>query len=83
MRPAVVASQTPATPGKDRPIARTNIHIVPDEPQVIIGREESTQKTFTFDYVYGPNSNQREIYDDLAAPIVSQFLEGFNATILA
>lgn len=75
--------QQPQTPGKDRPITRTSVQIVPDEPQVVIGREESSQKSFTFDHVYGPLSTQDEIYKELAAPLVEQFLQGFNATILA
>ncbi|KAI8897043.1 P-loop containing nucleoside triphosphate hydrolase protein, partial [Globomyces pollinis-pini] len=41
------------------------------------------RKQFTYDYVYGPHTSQENVYSDLAAPLVSQFLEGFNATILA
>lgn len=68
---------------KDFVIPRTALHLVPDEPQIIIGKDEASQKSFTFDYVYGPNCSQNEIYSDLAAPLVNQFLQGFNATILA
>jgi hypothetical protein len=59
------------------------LQIVPDEPQVIIGREESNQKSFTYDYIFGDSSTQLEIYSELALPLVKQFLQGFNATILA
>lgn len=68
---------------KDFVLPRTAVHLVPDEPQIIIGKDQASQKSFTFDYVYGPNSSQNEIYEELAAPLVNQFLLGFNATILA
>ncbi|KAI8808348.1 P-loop containing nucleoside triphosphate hydrolase protein, partial [Cladochytrium replicatum] len=42
-----------------------------------------SEKAFTFDYVYGQNSAQYELYDDCVAPLVSKFVEGFNATVLA
>ncbi|KAI8807586.1 P-loop containing nucleoside triphosphate hydrolase protein, partial [Cladochytrium replicatum] len=42
-----------------------------------------SEKSFTFDYVYGQNSAQYELYDDCVAPLVSKFVEGFNATVLA
>lgn len=76
IRPALVTSN----PGK---APDSCIQIVPNEPQIIVGREEANRKTFTYDYVYGPSSTQKEIYDELAAPLVNQFLCGFNSTILA
>lgn len=33
--------------------------------------------------IFGPQSNQSEIYAAVGSPLVSQFFEGFNATILA
>jgi Kinesin motor domain len=86
VRPAIVPNQLPSTPSQtssDRPITRNSIKIIPNEPQVVIGREEASQKSFTFDYVYGPSSTQEEIYQELVEPLVGQFLQGFNATILA
>lgn len=40
-------------------------------------------KTFTFDYVYDYTSNQDQIYQDCAYPIVDSVLEGYNGTIFA
>ncbi|CAF3201396.1 unnamed protein product [Rotaria socialis] len=40
-------------------------------------------KTFTFDYVFGPNSKQVDIYNLVARPIVDAVLEGYNGTIFA
>ncbi|KAM3580523.1 hypothetical protein VKS41_007185 [Umbelopsis sp. WA50703] len=41
------------------------------------------QKTFTFDYVFGPNSAQDEIFVTLADPLIHKFIDGYNVTILA
>ncbi|XP_029316442.1 kinesin-like protein KIF3B [Cottoperca gobio] len=45
----------------------------PDEPM----------KVFTFDSVYGWDSNQRDIYDDAVRPLVESVLQGFNGTTFA
>jgi hypothetical protein len=34
------------------------------------------QKTFTFDYVFGPNSAQDEIFVTLADPLIHKFIDG-------
>ncbi|CAF2739717.1 unnamed protein product [Rotaria sp. Silwood2] len=44
---------------------------------------DDTGKTFTFDYVFGPNSKQVDIYNLVARPIVDAVLEGYNGTIFA
>jgi kinesin family protein 4/21/27 len=49
----------------------------------VIGTQDTTRKSFTYDFVYGPQTSQSQIYKDLAAPLVTQFLEGYNGTILA
>uniref|UniRef100_A0A803L2W5 Kinesin-like protein n=1 Tax=Chenopodium quinoa TaxID=63459 RepID=A0A803L2W5_CHEQI len=36
-----------------------------------------------FDRVFGPTSQQRELYDQAITPIVNEVLEGFNCTIFA
>lgn len=33
-------------------------------------------KTFTFDYVFGPNSAQDEIFVTLADPLIQKFIDG-------
>ena len=40
-------------------------------------------KTFTFDSVYGPDTEQEQLYQQSAAYIVDSVLEGFNGTIFA
>lgn len=44
---------------------------------------DDTMKTYTFDYVFGPNSKQVDIYNLVARPIVDAVLEGYNGTIFA
>ena len=40
-------------------------------------------KTFSFDSVYGQDSQQRSIYDESAFPLVESVIEGYNGTIFA
>ena len=40
-------------------------------------------KTFAFDAVYDPASEQQQIYDETAFPLVESVLEGYNGTIFA
>ncbi|KAL5209439.1 hypothetical protein ABZP36_005062 [Zizania latifolia] len=44
---------------------------------------KQTDKTFTFDRVFGPKAQQRAIYDHAVAPIVNDVLEGYNCTVFA
>ncbi|RLN42152.1 hypothetical protein C2845_PM01G11020 [Panicum miliaceum] len=44
---------------------------------------KQADKTFTFDKVFGPKSQQRLIYDHAVAPIVNNVLEGYNCTVFA
>eukprot|EP00727_Mastigamoeba_balamuthi_P005897 m51a1_g1927 putative bipolar kinesin krp- (1038) ;mRNA; f:875628-879638 len=46
-------------------------------------RLRQISKRFLFDRVYGPDSTQNQVYEDLAAPIVAEVLQGFNCTIFA
>lgn len=40
-------------------------------------------KTFVFDSIFGPETEQAAIYDRAAKPLVADLLAGYNATILA
>ena len=40
-------------------------------------------KDFTFDFCYGPDSEQNTVYLDLGRPMLQQALDGFNATVFA
>ena len=39
--------------------------------------------TFAFDYVFGLNSSQEEVYEKSAKPVVCSVLEGYNGTVFA
>jgi len=47
------------------------------------GASSEPAKTFTFDMVFDENSQQDDIYQKTAMPIVDSVLEGFNGTIFA
>lgn len=40
-------------------------------------------RTFLFDRVFGPTSQQKDLYDMAVSPIVYEVLEGYNCTIFA
>ncbi|XP_061955780.1 kinesin-like protein KIN-5C [Populus nigra] len=40
-------------------------------------------RVFTFDKVFGPSAQQRDLYEQAVVPIVHEVLEGFNCTIFA
>lgn len=45
--------------------------------------EGGKMNSFTFDYAYGSNSTQKQVYEQCASPIVTCVLEGYNGTIFA
>ena len=38
---------------------------------------------FAFDAIFGPDSRQVDVFEEVAAPVVKGVLEGFNGTIFA
>ena len=48
--------------------------------QIILKKPDSNEvpKNFTFDYVYGIESTQQQVYDDCAFSLVESVLEGYN-----
>ncbi|XP_060236549.1 kinesin-like protein KIF27 isoform X2 [Meriones unguiculatus] len=52
---------------------------VPNTQQIIIGRD----RVFTFDFVFGKNSTQDEVYNTCIKPLVLSLIEGYNATVFA
>ena len=43
----------------------------------------SSGPKFTFDQVFGAQTDQSQVYSDRVAPLVSNCLEGYNATVIA
>lgn len=43
----------------------------------------SMTKTFNFDRVFGPKSNQNEVYKTVVGPLIEQVMQGYNCTVFA
>jgi hypothetical protein len=46
--------------------------IIPDSSQILIG----TDKSFTFDYVFSSETEQEELFQDCASPLIDKLVEG-------
>uniref|UniRef100_A0A2K5Q969 Kinesin family member 27 n=1 Tax=Cebus imitator TaxID=2715852 RepID=A0A2K5Q969_CEBIM len=55
------------------------VRVIPNSQQIIIGRD----RVFTFDFVFGKNSTQDEVYNTCIKPLVLSLIEGYNATVFA
>ena len=49
-----------------------------DSPTIRMGR-----RRFTYDAVFDSNYNQTELYESVSAPLLSSFVDGYNATVSA
>ena len=56
------------------------VNKVLNEPQVTLSR---SNEAFTFDYVFGPNESQNEVYESAVSKMVAKIAKGYNVTILA
>ena len=50
---------------------------------VSVSSNKGETKTFQFDYVYPMDTTQRDIYDQVAFPIVDSIFQGYNGTVFA
>ncbi|XP_063277908.1 kinesin-like protein KIF27 isoform X2 [Prinia subflava] len=55
------------------------VRLVPNAKQVVIGKDH----VFTFDFVFGKNSTQEEVYAVCIKPLLVSLTEGYNATVFA
>lgn len=55
----------------------------PDREEGETGGGPSIDRKFTFDFVFGLQSKQLDIYNKVARTIVDFVLEGYNGTIFA
>ncbi|KAJ3226224.1 Kinesin-like protein kif21b [Clydaea vesicula] len=68
--------------------AKECVQSVPSQPIVIVNASNilsysSQQRQFTFDYVFNTLSEQIHLYQDAICPLLENFQEGYNATIIA
>ncbi|XP_062936319.1 kinesin-like protein KIF27 isoform X7 [Cynocephalus volans] len=55
------------------------VRVIPNTTQIIIGKD----RVFTFDFVFGKNSTQDEVYNTCVKPLMLSLIEGYNATVFA
>ncbi|EFX89985.1 hypothetical protein DAPPUDRAFT_232248 [Daphnia pulex] len=53
---------------------------VSNQPQVTV---KGSSEAFTYDYVFGPDESQSQVYDTAVTKIVGKIFKGYNVTILA
>lgn len=53
---------------------------IPNEPQVVM---RSSDKAFSYNYVFSQDSSQANVYDVSVKSLVKQLFKGYNVTILA
>jgi hypothetical protein len=61
------------------------VEAFPEQAMISVNDTKNCQspKEFTFDAVFGPESNQKDIYDSCIASAVDSVLKGYNATVFA
>ena len=47
-----------------------------DSPMIRMGR-----RSFTYDAVFDSNFGQEDLYESVSAPLLSSFIDGYNATV--
>lgn len=45
--------------------------------------DKNASKTFMFDRVFGPETGQAHIYDEVVQPMIEEVILGYNCTIFA
>ena len=59
------------------------VEVDPSNNTISINSPKHETKTFQFDYVYPMESTQKEVYNQVAFPIVDSIFSGYNGTIFA
>ena len=47
------------------------------------GKKNESDHVFNFDYAFGTNTEQNEVFEIVARPVIDGVFEGWNGTILA
>jgi hypothetical protein len=50
---------------------------------VVLNTPEHGRKDYTYDVVFGPTSEQSEVFDELGRHVADDFMNGFNGTVFA
>lgn len=71
---------------RELPYVNVNVNLDTNNTSSLSGQfsnPQKSQKRFKLDQVYGPGADQALIFDNVAAPLFTDFLQGSNVTILA
>uniref|UniRef100_A0A336LMR6 CSON012993 protein n=1 Tax=Culicoides sonorensis TaxID=179676 RepID=A0A336LMR6_CULSO len=70
---------------RERAIRSQEVVEVPNHKEVIarVLLDAKTQKKFSFDRAFGPDSKQHEVYSTVVAPLIDEVLSGYNCTVFA
>jgi len=63
--------------------AKPCISKVDGHPQVLAKRSASSDEAFTFDFVFGPEETQSQVFETAVEKLVQKIFQGYNVTILA
>ena len=63
--------------------SRLCVQVDKDNNTVSVISDKNESKTFPFDYVYPMETTQREVYDQVAFPIVDSNFKGYNGTVFS
>jgi len=66
-----------------RPLLPKERHLQPILTSRSDDSVECKGQTFTYDFVFGTDLSQHDLYNKTAAPMLKNFLEGYNVTIMA
>ena len=82
---ATVVSSPSRTPHRGRSVdeSASLAHVVAGTPQIVQTGGGAADRSYTYDYAYGPDARQQAVYDDCVAPLVTAYVNGFNCTVLA
>eukprot|EP00484_Ammonia_sp_Unknown_P030350 CAMPEP_0197036352 /NCGR_PEP_ID=MMETSP1384-20130603/13886_1 /TAXON_ID=29189 /ORGANISM="Ammonia sp." /LENGTH=772 /DNA_ID=CAMNT_0042466525 /DNA_START=81 /DNA_END=2399 /DNA_ORIENTATION=+ len=58
------------------------VQVASNNQGVVVGSGKK-QKSFQFDYIFPPDSQQKDVFTYAAAPLVDQVLAGYNCTLFA
>ncbi len=53
------------------------------DSMIEVGGDSDGYNNFTLDRIFGPETTQLELFDQTVAPLISDVLSGYNATIFA
>lgn len=67
----------------DEKMSNDGMAVLVESDSHVIVTNENDEKSFAFDFAYGPSASQAQLFEDLAEPLVDKALQGFNGTIFA